>query len=433
MIRRLFILLFLFFLPGLAHAAEVRELKTPAGFTIWFVREDRIPALSVEILWRGGSALEPAGKEGLAVAMAAMIDEGAGALDSLAFQTALEDKAIELRFSAGMDSLSASMRSLSEHRAEAFHLLGLALNAPRFDFDAFERIRNQLLIRVQRKLSTPDGIASRAFNERIFPGHPYGRDSDGTLDSLRSLTFDDLRNFHRARMGRDNLVIGVVGAVDETDLVALIDNALAPLPARAAPWDLPQAVWPPAQPPQIIARAQPQAVMQFGLPGLKRDDPDYYALQILNWILGGGSFSSRLVEEVRDSRGLAYSVSTGLAPMQAAGLIVGSTASRGEGTLTALDLIRQEIARMAREGVRDQELAAAKANLAGAFPLRLGSNAAIAGMLVAMQYHNLPRDFIDLYPRLIAAVQKSDVERLARRLLDPAKLQVTIVGQVDAR
>lgn len=427
MTRRL--LLFFVLLASWAHSAwafEPREIITPQGHRIWFVQEKKIPAVSVELLWRGGVAHDPRGKEGAIELMTALLDEGAGPYDSLAFRTALDDRAIELSFNAGADSIGASLRSLSEHADEAFRLLGMALAQPRFDEDALARLRDQFILRLERTLSSPNGIANRAFTQQVFEGHPYGRVQ--TTASLRAIGADDLRALHRARLARDNVIIAAVGDIDPDRLARQVDAALASLPVQAASWELPPATWPNASATQVIARRQAQAVMVFGLPGLKRNDPDYYGLQVMNWILGGGGFSSRLVEEVRDERGLAYSVSTGLQPMQAAAMIVGGTASQGEGARQALAIIKAEMARMAQSGVTAQELRAAKSNLIGAFPLRLSSNAQIAAMMASMQYHGLPRDYVDRYDDLIGQVTAAQVQSLARRLLDLDRLQVTLVG-----
>ena len=404
-----------------AAARDIQRVVSPGGIVGWLIQEKRIPIVALEAAWRGGSALEPAGKEGLATLATALLDDGSGPDEDLAFHAKLEALAIEMSFSAGRDSLRGSLRTLSENREAAFRLFGQALTQPRFDAEPLNRARTQMLVGLERAESNPQSVAGRAWSAAAFPGHPYGRPSDGTRESLPTITADELRGFVKQRLGRDN--------IDAGEFARLLDLAFGGLPATTTVASVPEVAPATAEKPIVIRRPLPQSVVLFGEAGLKRADPDWYAATILNYILGGGGFASRLMEEVREKRGLAYGVSTALQPFRAAALHAGSVATRNDAVAESLRLIRAEYAKLRDTGVTEEELANAKAYLTGSFPLQMTTSGRIAGMLVSIQQENLGIDYIDRYKSLIDSVTLADVNRVAKRLLDPDKLLTVIVGQ----
>jgi len=428
--RRLLLAAFAFILIALpAQARDIQRVVSPGGIVGWLIQEKRIPIIALEVAWRGGSAQEAAGKEGLATLATALLDDGSGPDEDLDFHARLEEKAIEMSFSAGRDTVRGSLRTLSENRAEAFRLFGQAMTQPRFDAEPLSRARTQMLVALDRAESSPQAVAGRAFAAAAFPGHPYGRPSDGTRESLPTVTADELRAFIKERMARDNIVVGAVGDIDATEFARLLDLAFGGLPATAKPAIVPEAVPATPEKPIVIRRPVPQSVVLFGAAGLKRADPDWYAASLLNYILGGGGFSSRLMEEVREKRGLAYGVSTSMQPYRAAAIHVGSVATRNDAVAESLRLIRLEYGKLRDAGVTADELANAKAYLTGSFPLQMTTSGRIAGMLVSIQQENLGIDYIERYKSLIEAVTLADVNRVAKRLLDPDKLLTVIVGQ----
>jgi zinc protease len=414
-------------LPALAVTIE--RVKSPAGIEIWLVQERKIPALSLEVAWRGGAAQEQRGNEGLATLAMALLDEGSGPDDEIAFHQKLDDLAIEMGFSAGRDSLRATMRTLTENRDTAFALLGQALNSPRFDSRPLELARRQMLTGLDRAEANPNSVAGRAWSAAAFPDHPYGRPTEGTKESLPALTREDLAGFVKSRMARDNMVVAAVGDVSAAEIGTLVDKALAQLPATAAPDNVAEVAPATQAQPIVIKREIPQSVVVFGTQGVKRLDADYYPSFVLNYVLGGGGFASRLMEEVREKRGLAYSVYSYLQPMEHAALHAGGVATRNDAVAESLRLIRAEFARVRESGLTAEELANAKAYITGSFPLQLTSNGQIAGMLVSIQIQKLGIDYIDRYPGYINAVTLDDVNRVAKRLLQPDNLLTVIVGQ----
>jgi zinc protease len=411
-------------------AAKVERVVSPGGIEAYLLSEPSIPFLSLSLQFKGGAALDPPGKEGLAYMVSGLLDEGAGDLDSQAFRTELEDRAIRLSFDSGRDELSGQLKTLTKHRERAFELLGLALSAPRFDPEPVERIRNQVQAELRRNAEDPDYIASLTWFQTAFRNHPYGRPSQGTVQSVGTITVDDLRGFVGRRLARDNLVIGVAGDVTAAELGPLLDRAFGKLPAKSAPYEL-APVKPKSGDTVIVRKDVPQSQVLFGEVGLPRDDPDFYAGYIANHILGGGGFTSRLTEQVREKRGLAYSVYSYLYPMNFAPLWLGGLGTANAAVGQALQLVRQQIAEMAAGGVSQAALDDAKTYLTGSFPLRLTSNDNIASMLVGMQVDHLGIDYLDKRNGYIEAVTLKDVQRVAARLYHPDQLLVVVVGEPE--
>ena len=411
-----------------ASAMNIEKIVSPAGIEAWLVREQAVPLVTLNYSFHGGSTQDPAGKAGTANLAADLLDEGAGDLDGQTYHERLENHAIELSFQVGRDEFHGSLRSLNEHREEAFDLLRLALTAPRFEPDAVERVRRQEISGLQRETTNPNNIASRRWWATAFPDHPYGRESKGTLESVPTISADDLREYIRRVFARNELTISIVGDVDAKTAGELIDRAFAKLPAKndlkpvanATPAGLGRRI--------VVNLDVPQAVVTFGGLGLARNDPDFMAGYIVNHILGGGSFSSRLYKEVREKRGLAYGVSDSLVWFKRAAVVIGGTATRADRTGDALAIIEAETKRMAESGPTDDELAAAKSYLKGAYALSLDTSAKIATQLTQIQLDHLGIDYMQRRSAMIDGVTIEDARRVAKRLFGGGML-VTVVGR----
>jgi zinc protease len=411
-----------------AGATEIKTVTTPAGIEAWFVQEPSIPIISVKLSFEGGSAMDPRGLEGLANMASGLFDEGAGDMPSLEFQTRMEELAISISFDSSKDNFSVSLRTLTKNRDEAFRLLGLALNQPRFDSKAVERVRRQILSGLENDIENADAIAGKVWMKAMFGDHVYGRPTRGTKESVAAITRADLQGFAASRFGRDNLIVGAVGDIDAAELARLLDHALATLPAKATPASVPEVKARSSGSLTVIRKPNPQSTVMFGMPGIKRDDPDYYIAYVMNYVLGGGGFTSRLYQEVREKRGLAYSVYSYLYPYEHSAIYLGGVATANERVAESLKVIKAEISRMAEKGVTADELSRARTYLNGSFPLRLDSNAKIANMLAAIQISDLPIDYIDRRPGYINAVTIEDIRRVAKRLLRTDAMTFVIVG-----
>ena len=419
-----------FALPAQA-ATNIQRVVSPSGIEAWLVQEPSVPLIAIDFAFRGGSSQVPAGKEGLCNLMTDLLDEGAGDLDSRAFHERVENYAIGMSFQSGRDQISGSLRTLAEHQDVAFGLLKLALTKPRFDAPVVERVRNQMLSSLRRAANNPNELASRHWWRAAYPGHPYAAPVNGTLDSVPALTAEDLRGFAGRMFARDNLKIGIVGNVDAAQAGRIVDRIFGDLPAKADLVKVPDAT------PQALGQKLsvsldvPQSVVMVGGPGIPRHDPDFIPAYVLNHILGGGSFSSRLYREVREVRGLVYSVYSTLVPLDHTALFVAATATRSDRADEALDVMQQEIRRMADSGPTAEELAAAKSYLKGSFPLRFDTSSKIASQLVQLQLDDLGIDYIVKRNGLIEAVTMADVKRVAKRFLDNGML-VAMVGRSSA-
>lgn len=412
---------------GAAQAmTKIQRVVTPGGLQAWLVQDATVPLVAMAFAFRGGAAQDPADKPGLASMTANLLDEGAGDLDSKAFHARLERRAIEMNFSVSRDRLQGQLRMLNEHRDEAFGLLKLAVTAPRFDAEPVERIRAQMLSGLRRESTEPNALAGRAFWAAAFPNHPYGRPTNGTLESLPTITAPDLAGYARRVLARDNLTIAVVGDIDAATLARLLDDTFGALPAKAEL--TPVADVAATQPPKQVAVALdvPQTVMLFGGPGLKRNDPDFMAAYIANHILGGGSMSSRLYYEVREKQGLAYSVSQSLIWLNHSGVFAGSTATRADRAAATLETVQAEIRRMAEHGPTAEELDKAKSYLNGSQMLALDTSTKLAAALVQYQLDGLGIDYLEKRPGIINAVTLEDTRRAAKRLWSHGLIAVTV-------
>ena len=411
-----------------ASAMTIEKIVSPGGIEAWLVREKSLPLVTLNYAFHGGASQDDADKAGTANLTADLLDEGAGELDGKTFHERLENRAIEMSFQVGRDYIYGSLRTLNDNRDEAFDLLRLALMNPRFDADAIDRIRGQTMATLQRDTTNPNDLASRRWWQTAFPDHPYGRESKGTLESVPRITAADLREYVRRVFARNELKVSIVGDVDAKTAGMLIDRAFGALPAKndlkpianATPTGLGKRI--------VINVDVPQAVVTFGGQGIARQDPEFMAAYIVNHILGGGSFSSRLYREVREKRGLAYGVSDSLVWFRRAAVMLGGTATRADRTADALAVIEQEVKRMAEEGPTPEELAAAKSFLKGSYALSLDTSGKIAAQLTQIQIDDLGIDYVQRRSALIDAVTIEDAKRVAKRLYGGGLL-VTVAGK----
>ena len=415
-------------LPNVASAMTIEKIVSPSGIEAWLVREKSVPLITLNYAFRGGASQDDTGKSGAAHFAADLLDEGAGELDSKTFHERLENHAIELGFQVGRDTFHGSLRALNEHRDEAIDLLRLALTRPRFDVEAVERVREQELSVLRRDTTNPNDLASRRWWQTAFPGHPYGRETKGTLETMARVTVDDLRDYVRRVFARNELKVSIVGDIDEKTAGELIDRAFGGLPAKNDLKPVPDAT-PSGLGRRIVIDVDvPQAVVTFGGPGIARSDPQFMAAYIVNHILGGGSFSSRLYREVREKRGLAYGVSNSLVWFRHAAVVLGGTAVRADRTADALAVIEQETKRMAENGPTAEELAVAKSFLKGSYALTLDTSGKIAAQLTQIQIDNLGIDYVQRRSSLIDAITIEDAKKAARRLYGGGML-VTVAGR----
>ena len=419
------IALFCLSLPVQA-AVDVQDITTPGGIKAWLVEEHSIPFTALEIRFRGGSSLDRPGKRGETELMMALLEEGSGDLDSQGFAEARDDLAASFSFNAGKDTVSISARFLTENRDQAMALLRQALMDPRFDQDAVDRVRGQVLSILRDQENDPSDIAGRQFYSDTFGDHPYGTNDNGTVDSVNALTREDMFTAKERVMTRDRIYVGAVGDISAEELSALLDDLLGELPAEGPA--LPDRIEPDLPGDMtVVPYDTPQSVVLFGQKGISRDDPDFIPAYIANEVLSG-SRDSRLMTEVREKRGLTYGIGTYLVSMDHSELIMGQFSSGNGAVAEAIDVVKQEWAKFASDGITEDELDMTKTYLTGAYPLRFDGNGTIAKIMVGMQMDGLSPDYIAKRNDLVNAVTLDEVNRVISELYDPEHLTFVVVG-----
>ena len=408
---------------------QALPVAAAAGIEAWSVASPVVPMIAFAFTFEGGAAQDPEGKSGTAQMLSRLLDEGAGELGSDAFQEALAARAIELSFHTSPDSMGGSLKTLVRHADEAIDLLALALAEPRFDPPAIERVRAQMIAGLRYQQNDPGVMASRRYFREAFPGHPYGRSSSGTIESVSAITRDDLVAMHRAIIGRGGLKVAVVGAVEAEGVAAMLERAFARLPEAGPLTPVPPTHIHDLGRRVVVDLDVPQSVIRFGLGGLAWRDPDFIPAYVLNHILGGGAFTSRLFQEVREKRGLAYSVGTSLTSHRAVAMTWGYTATKNERVGEALDVIGDMIGQLATDGPSDEELQKAKDYLTGSYALGFDTSTKIANQLVQIAFEGLGMDYIARRNDLVASVTQADIRRAAGRTLGDGRMLVVAAGR----
>lgn len=416
---------------SVSRAERVQHVVSPGGIAAWLVEDYAVPLVAIEFSFAGGGAQDPEGKAGAGSLLAGMLDEGAGDLSSEDFHRALDDHAIRLSFSAERDEFYGHLQTLSRHSDKAFELLALAVNAPRFDAEPLERVRGQLNAALKRDSSDPDAMAAQAWRRAAWAGHAYARSARGELGEIEKVTRDDLVALRRKMLARDSLKIAAVGAIDAASLARHLDAIFAGLPEKAELTPVPEIEIQGLGRRIVVDYDVPQANIRFGRPGIARRDPDYIPAMVVNHILGGGAFTSRLWQEVREKRGLTYSVYSSLATAERSPVMIGSTSTKNERAAESLSVIANEFARLAADGPTADELDKAKKYLIGSYALRFDTSTKIAGHLLQLQREGFGADYLDRRNAEVEAVTLDDARRVAQRLIGDAKLLVAVVGRPE--
>jgi len=415
--------------PAVADV-DIQEVTSPGGINAWLVQDESIPFVALDIWFMGGASLDEPGKRGATYLMTGLLEEGAGDLDARGFAEQVEGLAARFGFDVYRDALVVEAQMLSQNRDEAADLLRSALIEPSFDPVAIERVRGQVQSIIEGNQQDPADIASTTFNALAFPDHPYGTALEGSAESVAALTRDDLLTAHRNALARDRVIVGAAGDISAEELGALLDHLLGDLPETGAPmpslaeYALEGGV-------TVVEFPTPQSTAFFGHAGIERTDPDFFPAFVLNQILGGGNFRSRLMEEVRVERGLTYGIGTFLSLANYGPRVLGQFSSSNDLVAEAVAVIEAQWRDLAENGVSDEELEAAIRYMTGAYPLRFDGNAQIAGILAGMQADGMPVDYILTRNDNVRAVTADDIRRVAARLLQPENLHFVVVGQPE--
>ena len=413
-----------------SRAASVQKVVgLKSGVEAWLVEDYAVPLIAFDMAFVGGGAQDDSARAGETAMLAALLDEGAGDMDADAFHRALDEKAVEISFSADRDHLQGRAKTLTRHLDSAAEFMRLAICEPRLDTDAIERVRSQMIAGLKREAQDPDAMAGKAWREAAYPNHPYGMAGHGTTESVPAITRDNLLAQRAAQMTRDGLKIAVVGAVDAAKLAGILDHVFAGLARKGSLKPIVNATMAGVGERHVVDLDVPQTTIRFGLPGVDRHDPDYWPAVVVNHVLGGGVFSARLFKEVREKRGLAYNVRSNLAVFDHSALFTGNVSTKNERAGESVDVIEEEIAKLCADGPSAEELEKAKKYLVGSYALQFDTSTKIAGNLAHLQCGGYDVSFLDERNERIAAVTMNDVLRVGKRLFDNKKLLVAAAGR----
>ena len=408
--------------------ANIEVVTSPGGVTAWLVSESFVPIVAMEISWRGGATAEPQGKDGAGWVLGYMMNEGAGALDTTAYGAKMEDLNMEFGCSVGTDFTRCAFSTLKDTANESFDLMRLAFQEPRFDQDPIDRAKRELTVNLKQQEADPKTLAWRKMTSIVMPGHPYARHA--TPETVATVTRDDVIALKQGLMTKDRLMVVVVGDITAEELKPKLDQVFGNLPATSNFADVSDVTAAPAPAaPVVVDLPIPQTLVMFNGPGPRRSDPDFYAAYVLNYILGGGGFSSRLVDDIREKRGLTYGISTSLSIQPHMWRWSGSSSTMNDKAGEVVKLVKEHIAKLGAEGPTEQELADAKAYLTGAFPLNFDSNMKIANVLMGFQQDELGVEYVSERNDLINAVTLEDVKRVAATYMKPENFTFVLVGQ----
>jgi zinc protease len=429
-VRLLFSVLLIGTLTSASAAAPLAHREVlPNGIRLLVAERPAVPIVVVRVSIRAGSAFDPPDAGGLANLTADLLTRGTAKRTAPELDRAIEFVGGSLETDAGRDTATVSLAVLKKDLDLGLDLLAEVLLQPAFPEDELKRKATDIQAAIRRSEENPESVAGRELARLLYPGHPYSRPTSGTVESVGRLTRDQVARFHRERYRPDAAAIAVVGDVKVQEIREALLRRLGGWTAPAAP--LPVIAMTPPGPPvesRTITRELTQATVYLGRPAVRQDHPDYFPLLVANYILGGGS-ASRLYTHVREERGLAYAVYGSLLPGRYGAAYVVSLQTRVEAVSEAVKLVKEEMARMGREPVADRELALAKAYLIGSFPLRIDTSGKVAGLLIGIEENGLGLDYPDRFKAEVAKVTVADVQRVAKRYLDPATLSSVMVGR----
>jgi len=429
------IIVTLFFISGTAQAAakgkilNVQQFNTPKGIEVWLVKDSTIPVISMSFSFDGGLDYDPEEKSGVGKMVSILLDEGAGEMDSKAFQQELNDYSIYMNFTAGRDAFVGGLKTLKQNRYRAYGLLKLALTSPRFDDDALVRMKNANIASINNNMGDPAWLVARTFNGMIFEGHKYSLPGEGNAHSIKKINRKDLIKFTKDQFATSVLKVAIAGDITAEEASEMVDMAFGELPQFSTVIDTPDAELKYLGKTILLPLDTPQSYVSIGAPGINIKDKTWQAATIMNYVLGGESFEARLMKEIREKRGLTYGIYSSLSPMNYANLIRVNFSTSNEKTQEALNVLRKEWQKMAKDGISPKELEAAKSFLTGSLLLDLTSTGAISSILNDLQQQGLEYNYINECSDAINAVTIEDVQNVAQKLLDKNNLMITVVGK----
>jgi zinc protease len=412
-----------------SQALEIKRAKLKNGAVLLVSEQHHLPMVSIAIAFDAGSRRDPSGKEGLAELTAASLEQGTKKLNVADFNQKIDFMGSSISIGADRDYVFASMTALKKYEPDTLHLLAQALENPGLRDSDIARKRNEQVAAIKANEEEPGYTAMVAFAKKLFGNGPYGHPTEGLADSVAKLTPHDVRDFYHSHYRTGGAVVAAVGDVALDAIKASIEQELSGLPGTVPEQYQPAAPRiGPGIHAELINRNVAQANLILGSDGIARSNPDYYRIQVMNYILGGGGFSSRLMKVVRSKAGLAYSIDSAFSAGKFPGAFAIVLQTKNQSAQEALKLIVAQIREIQNQSVAERELVSAKKYLIGSFPLRLDRQSQIVSFMLQIELYGLGLDYAERYPKLIGDVTALDVRMTAQKYLHPDALDLVAVA-----
>ena len=414
-----------------AHAQaglKIQQWQTSRGAEVYFVENHDLPIIDISTNFYAGSARDDAAKPGVAGITRHVMTLGAAGLSDEKISKQFADVGAQLGGGVDDDKSSLKLRTLSSalERDKALDLYIKILQKPDFPDDVLAREKARVIAGLKEAATQPETIADKAFSKALFGAHPYGFNAEP--EQVDQIKRDDVQKFYRTYYGAQGAVIALIGDMSREQAAKIAEKISLDLPTADKPAPLAKVAYPTAASEQRIAHPATQAHILLGYPGMKRGDADFYPLYVGNYVLGGGGFVSRLTEEVREKRGLVYSVYSYFMPMAELGQFQVGLQTKREQADAALALVRETLNKFIKDGVTDAELKAAKQNLVGGFPMRIDSNGKILDYLALIGFYHLPMTYLDDFNENLNKVTKAQIKDAFNRRINPEKMVTVLVG-----
>ncbi|OGW59446.1 MAG: hypothetical protein A2V83_05715 [Nitrospirae bacterium RBG_16_64_22] len=420
--------------PGRAEALDlpIKKLVFENGMTVLLLERPSLPFVVANAKILGGSLYDPEDRPGTASLTATLLTHGTASRSAIDLAEALDSVGASISSSSADDFASVSLTALKKDVQLGFEILADVMMNPSFSENEIAREKAQVLARIKSDLDDPARIADKLFASLVFKNHPYAHPVEGTEESLGKIGREDLAAFYKRYYKPNNVVMAVVGDITEEETIEIVNARFGRWPFRNVEPPAIRSVPKTSRTVKVVSKDLKQATIRLGHPGIRRSSPDYYAAYVMNHILGGGGFSSRMMARVRDEKGLAYDIRSGFDAGLEPGAFSVSVQTKNETAPDAVEMALEEINRIRKTVVSEAELADAKSYLIGSFPLRLDTNRKIAAILSSVEFYGLGLDYFESYPRRIDSVSREEVLKMARKHLNPKNYVLVIVGKPDA-
>jgi len=421
---------------GAAQAGvKIQHWQTASGSEVYFVENHDLPIVDLSVNFAAGSVRDTAEKSGVAGITRYLMTLGAAGMSDEKISNKMADVGAILGGDFDADRAGFKLRTLSSERekAQALEVFTKILQQPDFPESVLEREKARIISSLQESATQPESISSKAFMTALYGSHPYSLDGDGEVDTVAKIKRDDLQNFYKQYYGAKGAVVAIIGDLTREQASAIAENVTGGLPKASAISPIPAVALPTKPVEQRISHPASQSHILLGYPGIKRGDPDLFPLYVGNYVLGGGGFVSRLTEEVREKRGLVYSVYSYFMPMAEAGPFQIGLQTKKDQAEDALKLVRETLDKFIKGGITETELKAAKANIIGGFPMRIDSNSKILDYLAVIGFYKLPLNYLDEYNSNVEKVTVAQIKDAFSRRLKPENFVTVIVGDPAAK